>query len=117
MILLTIIFTTGILLRGYEIAIAIQTVAYPMYCSVMAMEDGKTTSTNKWLTYWAMYTLFTYIETWFIWVPYHWLIRWMFFSFLMMPQFQGASLIYEKALKPLVIEYQHDAEELIDSIN
>ena len=93
----------GVIVKGYDILIAAMTVVYPMWCSVLAIEDEDTQTTNTWLTYWTIYSLFNVVELFFgfilDFIPYFWVIRLGFFFYLMSPTLNGARTIYDSFLK------------------
>ena len=110
----------GIVVKGYDILIAALTVVYPMWCSVLAIEDNKSDTTTKWLTYWTIYSLFTLVELFvgfiFDFIPYFWVLRLGFFLYLMSPYFNGADTIYKTVLKGLLAQHKDEIEKFFESI-
>ena len=58
-----------------------------------------------------------YIGFFLSYIPFYNLIRFTFFLFLMMPQTQGAKIIYSSVLKPLLVKYKPQIEEFIARVS
>ena len=74
-----------------------------------------------WLSYWCVFGVFQtvemYIGFFLSYIPFYNLIRFTFFLFLMMPQTQGAKIIYSSVLKPLLVKYKPQIEEFIARVS
>ena len=118
--ILGLVLVLGIIIKGYDILIAALTVVYPMWCSVLAIEDNSSSTTNNWLTYWTIYSLFNVLELFigfiFDFIPYFWVIRLGFFLYLMNPTLKGANTIYETFLKSLLVEHKEEIEKFFESV-
>ncbi|XP_072965766.1 protein HVA22-like [Typha angustifolia] len=79
------------------------TLIYPLYASVRTIESAAKDNDEQWLAYWILYTFLTLMEMvagpilyWFpLWYP----IKVVFAAWLVLPQFMGASFLYEKFVR------------------
>lgn len=89
---------------------------YPLYASYKAIESKSRDEDTQWLTYWAIYALFTVIETFDALIvkyfPYYFAIKFGLLLWLFSPNTLGAEFIYINFIKP----YLFDNEYRIDSI-
>jgi len=87
---------------------------FPAYLSFKAVESADTRDDTQWLTYWIVYSYFNIIEFFsdyiLFWIPFYSLIKCCFL--LWMVNFNGASLIYSRFIRPFLMEQ----EEMIDSV-
>ena len=74
-----------------------------------------------WLSFWTVYGLFSTTELFigFIlsFIPFYSIIRLVFFMFLMMPQTQGAKIVYTSVFKPLLIKYKPEIQAFIEKVS
>ncbi|XP_050387485.1 protein HVA22-like [Argentina anserina] len=81
------------------------TLAYPLYASIMAMERGSSSKqeVEQWLAYWIMYALLSPLEMIFEpllqWIPFWYEVKLVFMAWLVLPQFGGASFLYERFVR------------------
>ncbi|OAY75647.1 Protein HVA22 [Ananas comosus] len=79
------------------------TLIYPLYASVVAIESPSKVDDDQWLAYWILYSLLTLFEMLaepiLYWVPIWYHIKVAFVAWLVLPQFRGASFIYEKFVR------------------
>ena len=84
-------------------------VALPTYYSLQAIETRGGADDTKMLTYWVVYGFFTVVEYWsttiLYWLPFYFLIKTVFLLWLVLPQFNGASVVYHKAIRPATYKY------------
>ena len=94
-----------LLIQGWAILITSMTVLYPALHSIRAIESEDEDDDKVWLTYWMVFGVFNVIETFFgfiFWfIPYWGWIRPGFFVWLLLPNFNGAKVIYDSVLRPL----------------
>ncbi|KAL9226231.1 hypothetical protein vseg_002066 [Gypsophila vaccaria] len=80
---------------------------YPLYASVKAIESGTRTDDHQWLTYWVLYSLITIFELSFAkileWFPIWSYAKLFFTCWLVLPQFNGATHIYQSFIRPFYI--------------
>ncbi|BFZ57342.1 ER membrane protein DP1/Yop1 [Savitreella phatthalungensis] len=84
-------------------------VALPTYYSLRAIETAGGADDTKMLTYWVVYGLLTIVEYWsntiLYWMPFYFLIKTVFLLWLVLPQFEGAVLVYQKVIRPVTLKY------------
>ncbi|CAL5440676.1 unnamed protein product [Camellia sinensis] len=83
---------------------------YPLYASVMAIESPSKVDDEQWLAYWILYSFLTLMEMllqpilqWGIPIWYD--IKLAFVAWLVLPQFRGATVIYEMFVREKIRKY------------
>ncbi|GJT51123.1 HVA22-like protein a [Tanacetum coccineum] len=78
--------------------------AYPLYASIRAIETRNVTDDQQWLTYWVLYSMITLFELTFYslveWVPFWSYAKLIITCWLVMPQFSGATYVYQHYVRP-----------------
>nr|CAB3483213.1 unnamed protein product [Digitaria exilis] len=73
------------------------------YASVCAMESPTKVDDEQWLSYWIIYSFITLLEMVaepvLYWIPIWYPVKLLFVAWLVLPQFKGASFIYEKLVR------------------
>ena len=73
------------------------------YASVCAMESPTKVDDEQWLSYWIIYSFITLLELVaeriLYWIPIWYPVKLLFVAWLVLPQFKGASFIYEKLVR------------------
>ncbi|GJN15993.1 hypothetical protein PR202_gb02943 [Eleusine coracana subsp. coracana] len=86
------------------------TLLYPLYASVCAMESPTKVDDEQWLSYWIIYSFITLLEMVaepvLYWIPIWYPVKLLFVSWLVLPQFKGASFIYEKLVREQLRKYR-----------
>ena len=89
----------GVYLQGFNIVYALVTCVYPMWKSLLTIEDENTKETDNWFYYWVIYGILQIVEVMFgfifAYVPYYSLLRLVFLVYLMAPMTKGARTIYK----------------------
>ena len=84
------------------------TVLYPAVHSIRAIETDGKDDDKVWLTYWMVFGIFTTAETFFGFVfyiiPYWDWLRMGFFIWLLLPNFNGAAVLYNGVIKNLLAQ-------------
>ena len=104
-------------LPGSMILIQIIGVAYPCWCSILALETIEDYDDDKkWLTYWMVFNLFNMLDQSFKWItsyiPFFLLIRLFILIWLQSPTSEGAAHIYKRFVKPFAQKYGEILTEL-----
>ncbi|KAE8657149.1 HVA22-like protein f [Hibiscus syriacus] len=90
---------------------------YPLYASVIAIESPGKEDDEQWLAYWILYSFLTLTEMVFEsvleWIPIWYSVKLLFIAWLVLPQFKGASFIYERGSKRLP---EGQRVELVDPV-
>lgn len=93
-----------LMMQGWTILLTTITVLYPAILSIRAIQSQEDDDDKVWLTYWMVFGVFNVMETFlgfiFWFVPYWEWVRLGLFVWLLMPQFKGAKVIYDKVLQP-----------------
>ena len=75
-----------------------------MYFSLYALETPKPQDDIQWLTYWVVFGFFNFIETFvnfvLYWFPFYYTFKTLAIVWLMLPQTQGAKIVYHRVLRP-----------------
>lgn len=81
----------------------------PGYFSLLALSTPGKDDDTQLLTYWVVFAFLNIVEFWsktiLYWVPFYWFIKTIFLLYLSLPQFNGATLVYNSFLKPYADEY------------
>ncbi|ONK56152.1 uncharacterized protein A4U43_C10F4680 [Asparagus officinalis] len=82
---------------------------YPLYASVRAIESPSKLDDEQWLAYWILYSFLTLMEMVaepiLYWIPIWYQLKVAFVAWLVLPQFQGASFMYEKFVREQLKKY------------
>ena len=80
------------------------------YASVCAMESPSKVDDEQWLSYWIIYSFITLLEMLaeplLYWIPVWYPVKLLFVAWLVLPQFKGASFIYEKFVREQLSKYR-----------
>ncbi|KAI3688760.1 hypothetical protein L2E82_46572 [Cichorium intybus] len=78
--------------------------AYPLYASIRAIETKNVADDRQWLTYWVLYSMITLFELTFDklieWIPFWSYVKLIVTCWLVIPQFSGATYVYEQYVRP-----------------
>ncbi|PWN25653.1 protein YOP1 [Jaminaea rosea] len=81
--------------------------AAPAYFSMKALESPQPQDDVQWLTYWVVFGAFTFAETFvnviLYWFPFYYTIKTFIVLYLMLPQTQGAKVVYSRVLRPIFV--------------
>ncbi|KAL9933367.1 hypothetical protein V8E36_007543 [Tilletia maclaganii] len=82
----------------------------PAYWSMQALEAGSANFEHQkqWLTYWVVFGVFTILEYFsdivLSWFPFYYSVKLLVLLYLQLPQTQGAKLVYDRFLHPIVAQ-------------
>ncbi|SLM35479.1 TB2/DP1/HVA22-related protein [Lasallia pustulata] len=98
---------------------SIITILFPIFASYKALRTSDPAQLTPWLMYWVVLSCFSLIEswTWFIlaWLPFYAYLRLLLLSYLVLPQTQGARLLYQTHIHPFLSTHEHDIDDFITS--
>ncbi|KAL6940326.1 hypothetical protein ACO0QE_004225 [Hanseniaspora vineae] len=81
----------------------------PTYNSLKALRTETKNDDSDLLVYWVVYASFTIAEFWvntiLRWVPFYFLFKTLFLTYIAFPQFGGAQVIYQAFIQPLSEKY------------
>ena len=87
----------------------------PAYFSLKALESPQPQDDIQWLTYWVVFGMFTFLETFssivLYYVPWYYTIKTLAIVWLMLPQTQGAKLVYSKVIRPAFLQTQRTVHQ------
>ncbi|KAK3292443.1 TB2/DP1, HVA22 family-domain-containing protein [Chaetomium fimeti] len=92
---------------------------FPLFASYKALKTSDPAQLTPWLMYWVVLACGLLVESWIdwflVWIPFYAYIRLFFLLYLVLPQTQGARLIYEEYIHPRLEENETAIEEFIAS--
>ncbi|KAG6031980.1 hypothetical protein E4U41_007366 [Claviceps citrina] len=92
---------------------------FPIFASYKALKTSDPTQLTPWLMYWVVFSICLLVESWFsfvlFWVPFYGYIRLLFFLYLILPQTQGARVLYEAKVHPFLQDNEHTIDDFIGS--
>ncbi|KAL3470181.1 TB2/DP1, HVA22 family-domain-containing protein [Aspergillus californicus] len=102
-----------------DILSSILTIALPIFASYKALRSSDPYQLAPWLMYWVVLSTILLAESWtfFIlgWIPFYSWMRLFFFAYLVLPQTQGARMIYQEYVDPFLAQHEREIEEFIGS--
>jgi len=83
---------------------------YPIYQSYKALKTATKEDDSQWLTYWIVYGFLTLVESFtdffLFWIPFYYFVKIAFLVWCFLPQFKGATWLYQNAIGPLLNRYE-----------
>ena len=114
----SILMLVLLIIQGWTILITCITVLYPAVHSIRAIESPDEEDDKVWLTYWMVFGLFTVAETFFgfvfYFIPYWEWIRLGLFVWLLLPNFNGAKVLYDGVIRNLLDQNKELIEKWIN---
>ncbi|KAI9793053.1 MAG: hypothetical protein M1816_000951 [Peltula sp. TS41687] len=95
-----------------ELLSSIATFLFPVFASYKALKGNDPAQLSPWLMYWVVLACVLLVEKWF---PFYAWIRAIFLLYLVLPQTQGARLIYQNHVHPFLSEYEYEIDTFISS--
>jgi receptor expression-enhancing protein 5/6 len=81
---------------------------YPAYASFKAVESPDPDDDKQWLTYWVVIGCYSiadsFLDIFFFWVPFYFVIKLAFVLYLALPHTKGAVYLYDKVVKPFFLK-------------
>lgn len=94
---------------------------FPTLSSAKAVLAADDESLREWLTYWAVFSIFTFLETIFdllIWrLPFYAELKIVCVLWLSLPGFQGAFRVYSYVIRPYFEQYEEDIDIMVDKVS
>ncbi|KAH0682201.1 hypothetical protein KY289_019953 [Solanum tuberosum] len=85
---------------------------YPLYASIVAIESTSKLDDEQWLAYWILYSFLTLVEMLFQpilnWIPIWYDVKLIGVAWLVLPQFRGATFIYETYVREKLMKKYGD---------
>ncbi len=96
---------------------SITTFVLPAYLSYKALRTNDPAQTHPWLIYFTILSLTLLFESWTIfiigWIPFYAWIRLFFLLYLVLPQTQGAKILYLDYLEPYIVAHETRIDQFI----
>ena len=93
-------------------------VILPAYWSIKAIESQEYDDDKQWLTYWAIYGLFTLLDHFANFIlrifPFYFIFKIIFLIWCFMPNTMGALFIYKKFVAPYFKKYEEQIDKRIE---
>ncbi|KAJ5673793.1 hypothetical protein N7462_009232 [Penicillium macrosclerotiorum] len=93
------------------------TILFPIFASYKALRSSDPSQLAPWLMYWVVLSIILLVESWTVfiigWFPFYSWIRLFFMAYLVLPQTQGARLLYQDYVDPFLTHHEREIEELI----
>ena len=93
-------------------------VTLPAYWSIKAIESAEYDDDKQWLTYWAIYGLFTLLDHFANFIlrifPFYFIFKILFLIWCFMPNTMGALFIYNKFVEPYFKKYEDKIDKKIE---
>lgn len=94
----------------------------PAYLSMKSIETFETDIEKQWITYWVLFSFFNLLDKlsvlFIFYLPFYYFIKYMFLVWLFLPNFNGASIIYDILISNHLkkVETIVDKKRLSDSL-
>ncbi|KAE8144579.1 TB2/DP1, HVA22 family-domain-containing protein [Aspergillus avenaceus] len=96
---------------------SVVTILFPIFASFKALRSSDPSQLAPWLMYWVVLSAILMAESWTYWIlgwlPFYSWIRLFFFSYLVLPQTQGAQILYRTHVDPFLAQHEQEIEEFI----
>ncbi|KAM0277622.1 hypothetical protein ACHAQH_005650 [Verticillium albo-atrum] len=90
---------------------------FPLFASYKALKTSDPAQLTPWLMYWVVLACVLLAESWtewfLCWIPFYAYIRLFFLLYLVLPQTQGARLLYETYVHPFLEDNESQIEAFI----
>jgi receptor expression-enhancing protein 5/6 len=90
---------------------------YPAYMSFKALESETKEDDEQWLTYWVVFIFINFLDNvvgiFFSIIPLYHLVKLIFYIYLYYPRSNGATVIYNKVLRPFLKKYESQVDSVL----
>ncbi|GJQ13752.1 hypothetical protein GpartN1_g5543.t1 [Galdieria partita] len=95
-------------------------ILYPAYCTFKTLKRQEFDEQTQWLTFWVVYSCFLVLErvadVLLAWIPLYYEWKLLFVSWLVLPQFRGAHLLYRQYLGPCLSRRETQIDHTIHKV-
>ncbi|KAB5582927.1 HVA22 family TB2/DP1 protein [Coniochaeta sp. 2T2.1] len=92
---------------------------FPLFASYKALQTSDPAQLTPWLMYWVVLACALLVESWtewfLVWIPFYAYLRLLFLLYLVLPQTQGARIIYQTHIQPWLHDNEQQIEDFIAS--
>lgn len=96
---------------------SVTTILLPAYLSYKALRSHDPAQSHPWLIYFTILSLTLLFESWTLfiigWIPFYSWFRLFFLLYLVLPQTQGAKIIYLNYLEPYIVDHETRIDNFI----
>ncbi|KAL3490515.1 TB2/DP1, HVA22 family-domain-containing protein [Aspergillus germanicus] len=96
---------------------SILSILFPIFASYKALRSSDPYQLAPWLMYWVVLSAVLMAESWTVfilgWIPFYSWFRLFFFAYLVLPQTQGARVLYQDYVDPFLTHHEREIEEFI----
>jgi hypothetical protein len=96
---------------------SVTTILLPAYLSYKALRTNDPAQTHPWLIYFTILALTLLFESWTLfiigWIPFYSWFRLIFLLYLVLPQTQGAKVLYLDYLEPYIVHHETHIDQFI----
>lgn len=97
----------SVLLAGGKLIVDLCGFVYPAYMSFKSLEANN--DETQWLTYWVVFSTYSIVESFLAplvsLIPFYFWIKIGLIVYMYHPSTRGAQMIYQQALRPLLVPY------------
>ncbi|KAI9673446.1 MAG: hypothetical protein M1817_002908 [Caeruleum heppii] len=92
---------------------------FPIFASYKALKGNDPAQLAPWLMYWVVLACALLAESWtewlLVWLPFYTPLRFLLLLYLVLPQIQGARLIYQAHIHPFLAAHEAEIDTFISS--
>ncbi|KAK2759385.1 hypothetical protein FQN54_002863 [Arachnomyces sp. PD_36] len=100
---------------------SVVTILFPVFASYKALRTSDPAQLTPWLMYWVVYSGVMLAESWTVfiigWFPFYSWIRLFALSWLVLPQTQGAKILYQTYVDPFLERYEREIDVFIGDMH
>ncbi|OAL24019.1 hypothetical protein AYO20_10764 [Fonsecaea nubica] len=100
-----------------DLIASVTTILLPAYLSYKALRTNDPAQTHPWLIYFTILSLTLLFESWTLfiigWIPFYSWLRLIFLLYLVLPQTQGAKVLYLDYLEPYIVHHERQIDQFI----
>ncbi|KAI9805533.1 MAG: hypothetical protein M1825_000784 [Sarcosagium campestre] len=100
---------------------SLSTFVFPVFASYKALRSSDPAQLTPWLMYWVVLACLLLVESWtewfLAWLPFYAWIRAFFLLYLVLPQTQGARLLYQTHIDPFLATHESSIDAFISTLH
>ncbi|EFX00077.1 hva22 domain protein membrane protein [Grosmannia clavigera kw1407] len=98
---------------------SVASVLFPIFASYKALQTADPAQLTPWLMYWVVLACITLVESWtgwlLVWIPFYHYFRLIGMLYLVLPQTQGARVLYQTQVHPWLQHHESRIDDFIGS--